>query len=334
MQILDRKESMNQVQDSYRGAFIGAAIGDALGATVDDMSRDEVKEKYGVHRELVGGGRLNLEPGEAGADTRLVMTVAQSLADKGETDAKDIVKRLLEAFGSDTTGKGIGPTTRAVLSVLKPKARDVSSAARKYWEQHGKSAAGGGCIPRVAPVGMLRRVQFKELVVDTIHVCRITHYDPRSIDAAIAFNFGVSYLTSGKDPSKLLFKAWRFLSDVRSSKEYRELVGEEEPKEDMVKSLKAINRLSYDDLKPSGLAIDITQAAYWLVLNAIDFEEGLVRAVNLGGDASTLGTVAGALLGARFGEHAIPERWLQSLSSCKELEEVADRLCRLGEPKK
>ena len=34
---------MNQTQDSYRGALIGAAIGDSLGATVDDMSRDEVK---------------------------------------------------------------------------------------------------------------------------------------------------------------------------------------------------------------------------------------------------------------------------------------------------
>jgi ADP-ribosyl-[dinitrogen reductase] hydrolase len=82
------------------------------------------------------------------------------------------------------------------------------------------------------------------------------------------------------------------------------------------------------------MAIETTQAAYWIVLNAIDFEEGLVRAVNLGGDAATLGSVAGSLLGARFGEQAIPERWLGCLTMRQELEAVADRLWKLAEPKK
>lgn len=325
---------MNQTQDSYRGGLVGAAIGDALGATVDDLSREEVKERFGVHREIVGGGRLKLKPGDVADDTMLVLAVAQSLAEKGEADLRDIVKRMTEWFTADSHGKGLGPTTKAALGALKPKAKDLTSAARKISEQQKQNVAGSGCLLRVAPVGMLRRVQFKELIMDTINVCRLTHYDQRCVDAAIAFNFGVAYLTSGKDPSKLLFKTWRFLMDARSSKEYREMVGEHEPADDMVKALKAINDIQYDDLRPSGSAIDTTQAAYWLGLNAIDFEEGLVRAVNLGGDSATLGAVAGTLLGARFGEHAIPERWLEIITLRKELEAAADRLCRLGEPKK
>ena len=47
---------MNPTQDSYRGALIGAAIGDALGATVDMLSRSEVKEKFGGLRFYVKGG--------------------------------------------------------------------------------------------------------------------------------------------------------------------------------------------------------------------------------------------------------------------------------------
>jgi ADP-ribosylglycohydrolase len=122
-------------------------------------------------------------------------------------------------------------------------------------------------------------------------VCRLTHFDPRCVDACIAFNFGISYLTSGKDPSKLLFKTWRFLADARESKEYRENVRAEEevdPAQDMVKFLKAVNDVQYDDLRANGMAIETVQAGYWIALNAIDFEEGLVRAVNLGGDAATL----------------------------------------------
>lgn len=324
---------MNQTQDSYRGALVGAAIGDALGATVDELTREEVKEKYGVHREIVGGGRLKLKAGEFADDTKLAFAVAQSLIESSETDLRDIARRITEQFEGNGKGQGAGPTTRGVLATLKPKAKDLFAAARKVWESQ-KEQAGGGCLLRVAPVGMLRRVQFKELVTDTMNVCRLTHVDQRSVDACIAFNFGVSYLTSGKDPSKLLFKTWRFVMDSRATKDYKELFGETEPKQDMVRALKAVNEIQYDDLKPSGNAVDTAQAAYWLTLNAIDFEEGLVRAVNLGGDASTLGAVAGALVGARFGEHAIPERWLECIHFRKELEAAADRLCRLGEPRR
>jgi ADP-ribosyl-[dinitrogen reductase] hydrolase len=235
---------MNQTQDSYRGALTGAAIGDALGATVDAMSRAEVKAKYGVHRELVGGGRLNADAGEPGDDTRLALTVAQSLAENGELDLKDVALRMVEYIGSEGSGHGLGPTTGAVLQALKPRGKDLFSAARKVWQQHGGDIAGSGCIVRVAPVGMLRRLQFKEMVQETLDVCRLTHFDQRCADACIAFNFGISYLTSGKDPSKLLFKTWRFLADTRESKEYREAYGELEeidPAQDMVKHLKSVN---------------------------------------------------------------------------------------------
>ncbi len=326
---------MDQTQDSYRGALIGAAVGDALGATVDRLSRSEVKEQFGVHREIVGGGRLNLEPGQAGDDTGLALAVAQSLVEHEECDLRDIASRMLDYLKEQSSGHGLGPTTGNVVPNIKPKGKDIFAAAKKYAQQE-PDYAGSGSIARVAPVAMLRRVLFPQLVSETIAVCQLTHFQQRSVDSCIAFNFGVSYLTSGKDPSKLLFKTWRFLADQRESKEYRELYGEDglPADQDMVKALKAVNTISYDDLQANGQAVETTQAAYWLTLNAIDFEEGLVRAVNLGGDAATLGSVAGALLGARFGEQAIPERWLESLQGREDLEAVADKLCKLGEPKK
>lgn len=327
---------MDPIQDYYRGALVGAAVGDALGATVDALTRSEVRSRYGVHREVVGGGRLNLEAGEVGIDTALALAVAQSIAEHpDEIDLRDIVKRMGEYFAQQPEAKeGAGPVTRAVLSSLKPRAKDLFAVSQKVAQEFADEAAGSGPLARVAPIGMLRRLMPKELIVDTINVCRLTHYDQRCVDACLAFNFGISYLTSGKDPSKLLFKTWRFVTEARESKEYRQMVGTSVPSADMVKALKAVNKIQYEDLQPHGAAIPITQAAYWLVLNAIDFEEGLVRAVNLGGDAATLGAVAGALLGARFGEQAIPERWLETIKIRADLEAIADRLWKLAEPKK
>ena len=43
------------------------------------------------------------------------------------------------------------------------------------------------------------------------------------------------------------------------------------------------------------------------------FEDALVYAVNLGGDADTIGAITGGLAGAVYGAEAIPPRWVEAL---------------------
>ena len=52
----------------------------------------------------------------------------------------------------------------------------------------------------------------------------------------------------------------------------------------------------------------------------------LLDIINAGGDTDTNGAVASAVLGARFGVSAIPERWIERLPNPWELESLADRL--------
>jgi ADP-ribosylglycohydrolase len=46
------------VEDRALAAFLGFAAGDALGATVEFMTKGEIAAEYGVHRDIVGGGWL------------------------------------------------------------------------------------------------------------------------------------------------------------------------------------------------------------------------------------------------------------------------------------
>ena len=121
---------MNQTKDCYRGALVGAAIGDALGSTVDGLSKFELKARHGFHREIIGGGPLNLSPGEVSGDTQLALAVAESVVEKESADPRDISKKLIETYSGLKDGSGLGPTTRAPvrLAVSTMSVVDLSSS--------------------------------------------------------------------------------------------------------------------------------------------------------------------------------------------------------------
>ena len=73
--------------------------------------------------------------------------------------------------------------------------------------------------------------------------------------------------------------------------------------------VKSIYR-SRDEVDNSGWAVSTLQAALWAFETTSSFEDGLIAAVNLGGDADTIGAVYGQIAGAFYGYDAIPERWL------------------------
>ena len=85
-------------------------------------------------------------------------------------------------------------------------------------------------------------------------------------------------------------------------------------------------------IKSSGYVIDTLEAALWCTDQAESFEEALVLAVNLAGDADTVGAVTGQIAGAVFGASAIPERWLEPLSWRGQSETLAAQLLRLAGP--
>lgn len=54
------------------------------------------------------------------------------------------------------------------------------------------------------------------------------------------------------------------------------------------------------------------EAALWAFYNSEDFQEGCLKAVNLGEDADTTGAVYGQIAGAFYGENGIPDGWIKN----------------------
>lgn len=73
--------------DRAVAAYLGLAIGDALGATVEFMTPREIVAKYGVHDQLIGGGWLHLKPGQVTDDTTMALALGESILKQGRVDA-------------------------------------------------------------------------------------------------------------------------------------------------------------------------------------------------------------------------------------------------------
>ena len=65
--------------DRARGAYLGFAIGDALGATVEFLTPREIQAQYGVHEHIVGGGWLRLKPGQITDDTQMSLALGDAI---------------------------------------------------------------------------------------------------------------------------------------------------------------------------------------------------------------------------------------------------------------
>jgi len=81
-----------------------------------------------------------------------------------------------------------------------------------------------------------------------------------------------------------------------------------------------------DEIRSSGYAIHSLEAALWNFYHTNRFEDAILKAVNLGDDADTVGAITGLLAGAFYGIGSIPDRWVAELSRGAMISEIAERL--------
>lgn len=79
-----------------------------------------------------------------------------------------------------------------------------------------------------------------------------------------------------------------------------------------------------ENVNNSGWCVSTLQAALWAFHTTESFEDALIAAVNLGGDADSIGAVCGQIAGGYYGYSAIPERWLVAIKYREKLDKLID----------
>ena len=293
-------------EEQFAGCMLGLACGDALGATLEFLSRDEIRARYGQLRDIVGGGWLRLAPGAVTDDTQMATCIAESIVATGTVDADDIARRFVAWLHSEPPD--IGTTTRRALMYLDRGLSWQEAGERTYREAGGQGIGNAG-VMRCAPVGLFRCNDLDRLIADTRLSSAITHADPLAQWAAVAVNAALrELLLNGQQPD--------FLERVAAVIEERAVA----------QAVRVVPLLAADEVRSTGYALHTMQTALWCLTHHPTFEEAVIAAVNFGDDADTSGAVTGALAGAREGIRAIPARWLAVLQPRETLRALAQGL--------
>lgn len=73
-----------RMRNKVAGAIYGFAIGDAMGATTEFMTAEQINKVHGKVTDIIGGGWLDLEPGEITDDTQMTLCVMSAIMSKPE----------------------------------------------------------------------------------------------------------------------------------------------------------------------------------------------------------------------------------------------------------
>ena len=293
-------------RDRARGTLLGLAVGDALGTTLEFSTRtvpDFPTMLAGPHRDITGGGPFGLVAGQVTDDTHMACCLAASLAARAGFEAADVARRYVE-WREHTFD--IGATTSSAVRRLE---RGELDAGRKVWEESGRRGAANGSLMRAAPIGVFFASDDKRRRQAALADSALTHFDPRCQLACAAFTAAIAHEGETVAAAVELSRASEELAASFPELESLILAGAQELRDDL--------RLATEDDPQLGALIHTSQgfvrvafrAAFWELEHAPGFAAGLVDVVNRGGDADTNGAIAGALLGARHGEAAIPEEW-------------------------
>ena len=287
------------LHDRALGAYLGLAVGDALGATVEFMLPREIVYKYGTHRDIIGGGWLKLKAGRVTDDTEMALALGRALLASKGWDANAVA----DSF----------------VAWLKSRPIDIGNTCRRGIQRYmlngslsgpmSEGDAGNGAAMRNLPVVLATLNDDEAFRQQTLDESRFTHNHPLSDAATLA-----------------LGEMTRTLLKGGGVKECREVV------KALLREYPKFQFHPYPG-RASGYIVDTMQTVLHHFFTTDSFETFIVDTVNRGEDADTTGAIAGMLGGALYGASSIPKRWVNKLESnvVREIHQQVSGLLRLAE---
>lgn len=284
---------------------MGLALGDALGAPHEGGTLEQLAWRVmGKTRS----GQLRWTD-----DTQMSLDLAESLVAHGRLQQDDVAARFARNY---RWSRGYGPGAAKLLRRIRRGERWQTANKAIYAE----GSFGNGAAMRAPVIGLFYGTQEAALPERARESAVITHAHPLGLEGAVLIAAATARALVADQPREILAFAWRHASAA----ELRRRLGvalkwfdtDREPTEAEVG----------DTLGRGISAVDSCVTALYLACRFLrrPFLELQAFVARCGGDADTIGAMAGAVWGAANGSAALPQSVLTNL-------EARDRIERAGQ---
>ncbi|XP_077337842.1 ADP-ribosylhydrolase ARH3 isoform X2 [Lithobates pipiens] len=331
----------------FRGALLGALMGDCIGAVFEGESCVSTLFLKRVLESLDKDGKPKVLTYTD--DTAMTRSMVQSLLENKEFDAKDLADRFTKEYFNDPD-RGYGPGVIHVFEKLySGEYSNVFTPAKEQF--NGKGSYGNGAAMRAVAIP-LAFPNIADVIKYAKTSGKLTHASSLGYNGAVLQALAVHYALQGEQSrdsflSRLLDHMGEIEADEKSKSDAVELELGEFPYCKRLEKIKefldkrCVPREDVVDQLGNGVAaLESVPTAIYSFLRCMDPVEDLPKEFNilqrtlgycflLGGDTDTIATMAGAIAGAYHGDVQVPYEWKLRSESYEDAEKWAEELHQL-----
>ncbi len=344
---------MGVQRGTYRGCFLGMAVGDAMGYPVDSKSMEHIREDYGPNG-LLGYDLMN-GYAEITSHTQLAAFACNGLLiglTQGQVTGRmsppvRYVGLAMREWAASQRAWGRPDRTFCWLlhqpeicrrhcvdtRMLECLSRDVRRWPLGSPDEPKNNFAGPGSLTTAIAVGLFyddHRLSQEEIDLLGAETVALTHGSPAAfLSGAFLAHLTGRVVRNPNTPFAMLVKetvqmmkneyGHRYSAAIEVCTLAAQAVTLAQNRS--IDPVQAMEKLGCETC-PQVLA----GAVYAVLTSGRDFDRAMITAVNHSGCSAAVGAVTGALLGAMLGEDALPEFYLECLEPVEILRELADDL--------
>lgn len=314
---------MDRVARNYlKDILYGVCVGDALGVPVEFESREYLKNNPVT--KMGSGGVHDQGIGVWSDDSSLTFCLAESIVEGYDIHrlASKFIKWKNEGYWT-ATGEvfDIGNTTRQSIINLSRGVYPNLAGGQNEIDN------GNGSLMRILPLVLLIKDLSIEKRFDLVkEVSSITHAHNRSVISCFYYLELALQVMEGKDKFEIYENLKKTVPEFLNSNKIYSV--------ELTHFDRLINgniyELNENVIQSGGYVIQTLEASIWCLLTSDTYEDAVLKAVNLGGDADTTGAVTGGLAGLFYGYAAIPKSWIMPILKKEEIDELVNKFSTLS----
>lgn len=315
------------LQDRFRAAVLGFAIGDALGFPLRGLPAPALLRQAPSADDFSSRPRGGFPRGQFSDDTQMMMAVADAVVREKRIDGRTTAQHLSWLWQEGTVLQPPPSATQAAEALL----------AGTPWMSAGApiGVVDPSSLSRGVVIGLSSETKPSRLAHDAHVATVMSHKDPLCSAGVAAFARAVQLGLSGEAMSadefcaQLCDAAAPHSQDLAQELFYlpRALGWDTE------QALTALRRVgvppSHYDFElgvPAHVTPVLLTGLYCFLKSPTDFRHAVQLALRTGGEVDVLAGITAAVAGAHLGTEAVPQRLRKNVMYADALVEVADRL--------